>query len=325
MKIKHLLLTLLIGVVSALPASAQDEEEHKCSDNCCCAVASPSIPPISVMGEHLHHKGGWMVSYRYRNSQMEGLKSGINDISDIMVYNSYMMSPTDMKMQGHMIAAMYGLTDNVTIMAMIPYMKVNMGMSDMMGMTSTMNSSGIGDASISAIFRLWSKNNTQLLLNAGVGIPTGTKEGRGKMGVDENALLPYSMQLGSGSWSVLPGFTFTHTESKFTIGLQASANVKINNNSLGYQLGDVYKSDFWLAYRLHDIISISTGLNAQKTGQISGKATELNMMMPPMANAINYGATLVSGNLGNECLCAMGKVEKPRIRIGIQYTYPSRC
>ena len=32
--------------------------------------------PISVMGDHMHEMGEWMVSYRYMSMEMEGLIDG---------------------------------------------------------------------------------------------------------------------------------------------------------------------------------------------------------------------------------------------------------
>ena len=37
--------------------------------------------PISVMGDHMHAMGEWMVSYRYMTMEMNGLLDGSNDTS----------------------------------------------------------------------------------------------------------------------------------------------------------------------------------------------------------------------------------------------------
>ena len=37
--------------------------------------------PISVMGDHMHAKGEWMLSYRYMSMEMEGLLKGSDSLA----------------------------------------------------------------------------------------------------------------------------------------------------------------------------------------------------------------------------------------------------
>ena len=50
--------------------------------------------PISVMGDHMHSKGEWMVSYRYMTMDMEGLLQGSSDISSNSLLNINSVSYT---------------------------------------------------------------------------------------------------------------------------------------------------------------------------------------------------------------------------------------
>ena len=54
--------------------------------------------PIGVMGDHLHPKGGLMISYRHMNMFMDGNRDGSNLIDDSEVYNDYMVAPQEMGM-----------------------------------------------------------------------------------------------------------------------------------------------------------------------------------------------------------------------------------
>ena len=62
--------------------------------------------PISVMGDHMHKMGEWMVSYRYMSMEMEGLLAGSKDISANDANSTFGfplgMLPKDMKMDMHM-------------------------------------------------------------------------------------------------------------------------------------------------------------------------------------------------------------------------------
>jgi len=44
-------------------------------------VRADSHAPIGVMGEHMHKKGEWMLSYRYMYMDMEGNRIGETEVS----------------------------------------------------------------------------------------------------------------------------------------------------------------------------------------------------------------------------------------------------
>jgi hypothetical protein len=48
--------------------------------------------PISVMGDHMHAMGEWMVSYRYMTMDMEGLLDGSNEVSKATATSNYSFS-----------------------------------------------------------------------------------------------------------------------------------------------------------------------------------------------------------------------------------------
>ena len=47
--------------------------------------------PISVMGDHMHEMGEWMVSYRYMSMEMEGLLSGSSNVTSKSQLGTMMM------------------------------------------------------------------------------------------------------------------------------------------------------------------------------------------------------------------------------------------
>ena len=90
--------------------------------------------PIGVMGDHRHHEGELMLSYRYMQMQMEGNLIGEDSVSPdtiaTTVPNRFFgrpmqpptlrIVPTEMSMEMHMLSAMFGVTDTVTLMGMVP-------------------------------------------------------------------------------------------------------------------------------------------------------------------------------------------------------------
>ncbi|MGB3151885.1 MAG: transporter, partial [Maribacter sp.] len=82
--------------------------------------------PISVMGDHMHGKGEWMFSYRYMYMNMEGLKQEGNDASFDDALADYMVTPTKMPMNMHMLGSMYAPSDKLTLLAMINIVSMEM-------------------------------------------------------------------------------------------------------------------------------------------------------------------------------------------------------
>ncbi|MEJ2112948.1 MAG: nitrous oxide reductase accessory protein NosL, partial [Flavobacteriaceae bacterium] len=72
--------------------------------------------PIGIMGDHLHEKGGLMLSFRYMNMAMKGNKSGTDDISNDAIYIDYMVAPQQMTMDMFMFGVMYAPSDKITLM-----------------------------------------------------------------------------------------------------------------------------------------------------------------------------------------------------------------
>ncbi len=75
------------------------------------------IIPIDVMGSHIHLDGDWMVGYRYMNMNMG---QGHSQAGSAIDFNGFMVQPTSMRMQMHRVEAMYGVTNDFTLMVMSP-------------------------------------------------------------------------------------------------------------------------------------------------------------------------------------------------------------
>jgi hypothetical protein len=122
--------------------------------------------PLGVMGDHLHHTGEFMFSYRFAHMDMAGNRIGDNEVAPETIVTStpnrffgspmqpptLRVVPTKMTMQMHMFGLMYAPTDWVTLMAMLNYTEKEMEHLTFMGVagtnrlgTFTTESSGLGD------------------------------------------------------------------------------------------------------------------------------------------------------------------------------------
>ncbi len=241
-----------------------------------------SHAPLGVMGDHAHGAGELMFSYRFMGMAMDGLLDGTDTVSTEDALLHYQMVPTTMQMQMHMFGAMFAPHDSVTLMAMTSYRSnfVEMegahthatGDHDHPVGHQEMESAGLGDLRLSALIRLLNASNVDLILNAGVSIPTGAIDVEGTHGSDELIVLPYPMQLGSGSFALRPAVTFAGTNGSWSYGAQARAAIPLNENSRYYRLAPTVGSTLWSARKLNDWLSISVRGSIQNWGNITTSA-----------------------------------------------------
>ena len=241
-----------------------------------------SHAPIGVMGDHNHHQGEAMISYRYMNMKMDSLFNGSNEISLETAEAQYMMNPLDMNMQMHMLGGMWGFTNNMTLMAMIGYRDNSMTMINRMNdQTSTMESSGLSDLKLGTLMTLHEQNQTKLIANIGLSIPIGSINEKNADGVH----LPYGMQLGSGTYDLLIGTTGVILFNTASIGAQVSSIIRLGETNYNYRLGNQYQFTGWAQKIWTNEFSTSLRGTLKIKENISGQDNRLSTMqinMSPM-------------------------------------------
>lgn len=284
-------------------------------DSLQCNCLKNDLNPSGIMFGHLHSKGTWMLSYRDMNMQMENIQIGTKKIADDIVYQNYIMSPKAMKMDMHMLMAMYGITEKLSVMVMLNYNQFSMNMKmlpgtmqmNMNGMimanqnVSIMNynTSGLSDSKIYTMYTLLNKANQQFILSGGINIPFGSIDLKG----DSKSMLPgyqlpYMMQLGDGTFDLLPGLTYIFNKSRLLWGTQLNGTYRLGYNKRAYVYGNELNANTWLAYRFLPWMSTSLRAEINAADIIYGKDTEQYEVMEPAAKTANYGGTKAFGYVG---------------------------
>ncbi|HYQ73424.1 MAG TPA: transporter [Gammaproteobacteria bacterium] len=247
--------------------------------------------PIGVMGDHIHKKGEWMLSYRYMRMEMDGMRDGTDDLSDAEVLADFMVTPTKMTTDMHMAGAMYAVSDDLTLMVMVPWLKKHMDHLTRMGTTFSTSSEGLGDVKVSGLLALKRWDQQQIHLNLGISMPTGDINESDDTPAMQNARLPYPMQLGSGTWDLLPGITYLGQHDEYSWGGQLLSTLRIGENDNDYTLGNRFEASGWGAYEFSDWWSGSLRMRWQTWGNIDGDDDKLNPAMVPTADPDRQGGT----------------------------------
>lgn len=219
-----------------------------------------SHAPIGVMGDHLHHAGEIMLSYRYMWMDMDGSRNGSQRVSDQEVLNDFMVTPTQMTMQMHMLGAMYAPNDDLTWMLMVPYVSKGMDHVTRMGGTFTTEASGLGDISLMALVRFRKSTVHDSHFNIGLSFPTGDIDAKDQTPMGRSTL-PFPMQIGSGTYDLKLGFTHMALFDRWSYGEQINLVKRLGDNDRGYQLGDTLNLTVWGAYNWSSAFSTSVRLN----------------------------------------------------------------
>ncbi|WP_258103633.1 hypothetical protein [Marinoscillum sp. MHG1-6] len=317
MYFKIYLATLLIVVLTTV--NAQDKWTSGRPDG---------HAPISVMGDHTHGKGDWMISYRFMHMHMDGLRNKTSDLSADVVFDNYMMAPKEMHMHMHMLGLMYAVSNNLTFMAMGNYLEQHMHVSMMNMMAGTHEhfesaSAGLGDVKIFGLWKFLDTKGQRIHANIGVSIPVGSIDNSAVTPMSEpNATqLPYPMQIGSGTWDALPGMTYMGQKENLSWGAQTYATIRIGENDHGYSLSNKGNLLGWIGYRTTEWLSFSAKINGMLSGKISGSdPAYMNPMMSPTLDPKNFGGETLTGSLGFNIYIPRGAFKN--VRLGLEYELP---
>lgn len=329
---RKLLLNAASAACLVAPAMAHDD-----------ATIAKDHAPIGVMGDHMHKQGEVMFSYRFMYMKMEDSRIGTDAVAPDEIattapnrfFGNPMQPPTlrvvplDMTMEMHMLGAMYAPTDWLTLMAMGTYVKNSMDHRTYMGGMGTTvlggfntKSSGFGDTKVAALVKLMDSGEGAVKhhahLNLGVSLPTGsimeTDDVLTPMNMTPTLRLPYPMQLGSGTYDLQPGITYTGKSAALSWGAQYMATLRAGTNDEGYALGDRHDATAWAQYGPNPWAAISLRVAYRTQESIDGIDP---MIMAPVqtANPDFHGGDRVDVGVGLNLAGQGGAVKGHRLAI----------
>lgn len=323
-----LLVTVFVLPVAADTASTGRADSHA---------------PIGVMGEHIHKKGEWMVSYRYMRMSMQGNRLGTDDITPQEIATTQSnpffglpgqpqtlrVVPTQMTTEMHMLGMMYAPSDWLTIMVMSNYTEKEMDHltfqggagTDVLGEFTT-RSEGIGDTSVAGLFRLFGGANHRAHATVGVSLPTGEIKDEDEvltpMGNRPTLRLPYPMQIGSGTYDPIIGLTYSGNSQNWGWGAQWRSVLRVENNSQGWSRGDEHNLTAWLNRLWTPNISTSIRMTGYDRGNLTGQDP---LIVAPVqtADPDRQGATRLDMGLG---LNLLGTGSLAGHRLAFEFSFP---
>lgn len=323
-KMKYYLYAFFL--LATIAVSAQ-ETSNQPSDNQTWKGSRPDgHAPISIMGDHTHGKGEFMFSYRFMSMNMEDIKNGKDneDYHNLLMPNGgmYMVTPYKMPMQMHMFGIMYAPSNKITLTTMFNVVDMTMDHVTAMGAKFTTASSGFGDVKLGMLYKFFNKNKQQLHGIFSVSLPTGTIENKDETpaSMGNKVILPYAMQIGSGTFDSEFGLTYLTQSDLLSFGSQLKGTFRFGENSNDYRLGNRYSLNNWLALKATPWLSFSGRLEGLIVNKIHGQNPDLNPMMVITADTNNSGGTYINSALGFNLYVPKGKFKN--VRFGFEMATP---
>lgn len=303
MKNKICALLLLCSAPAISYASGSTAHEHQNHDHM--SHKKPhniSSAPAGVMGDHIHKAGEFMVSYRRMEMLMEGNRQGTDKIGlDELIETSanpvLRVAPVKMRTSMDMLGVMYGFSDELNGFAMLNYLRKDMDHqtynpqgTEVVGRFNVTNT-GLGDTKVGVLYQPQSDNPITTVYKLGLSIPTGSIEERAQvltpMGGRPTLRSPYAMQLGSGTYDLLPAITLKYVKGACVLAAQYSGTIRTGTNDEDYRLGNRHEITSWGAITLNDNVSLNSRIALQQVDAIKGRDSQIAAPIQT-ANPDNY-------------------------------------
>lgn len=292
--------------------------------------------PLNIMGAGVPET----KEFRFKVSPMFMSMDGLTQDGDSVAADSllgmpmmmgqptgkFMAVPTTMDMRMLNLTAAYSFTDDLFGGVMLMYkdnamdMQFSTMMQDMTGQSGfTMESSGVADTMLMGKYRLFTDDplipTNQASFMFGLSLPTGSIDETNSthpMAMRQTELLPYGMQLGSGTFDPTIGIVYSASKSPYWWGVNAMYTARLHDNDRDYRLGNEFRFDLYGMYQLRHDLVVQLQLNGSRSSSIRGEMDEASTgvsghatkndagspFMTPLWDTDNYGGRKILATVG---------------------------
>ena len=279
---------------------------------------------MGVYGAHVIKPGKWLFAYNYGHMAMDGNLTKTASVSTDELLQRYNVVPVNMTVDMHMFCLMRGMTEKFTLMAMMPYNLKSMTMVmrtkpkvPLAGTVYETKADGIGDVQLGGLYQIYRSPMHQVVFYGALSIPTGSIDVRDDTPTKPNAKLGYTMQLGTGTFDLVPALTYMGKWERLLWGGQVSGVIRFYDNRNHYHWGSRYRLTSWLGYRVfsNPIYSCITSLRLdwQSWGNINGADPEMNPAATPGADPSLRGGSRLDILPGFNIYIDKGKLKGNRL------------
>ena len=187
-----------------------------------------------------------------------------------------------------------------------------------------MSSNGLEDLEILALIQFFENDYGNIHANLGLTLPTGKIDELDKY-YESNTngwLLPYPMQLGSGTVDPIIGLTGKYNSELFMIGAQLKGVFRVTKNEQDYALGDKIQMNIWGVFSLFPWLGITGRFKIEEVGKTSGSSPRMTVDLTPYGGYFdNTGSSNQILAIGASFILPKGNLDGENI-ITLEYELP---
>lgn len=290
----------------------------------CCAHCGGNMP-LNIVGGGIPEPKEFRFKISQMIMEMGPLRDGTDDILSTTIVGgatgtTFPAVPRSMRQYMTMFGAAYSFSENFALMAMTNYTKNEMPMEikKSLGQNFTMTSDGIGDFTVLGKYRAYANDDlvptSQISFLMGLSLPSGSitrKFTNNTVSGQNGTILPFKMQLGSGTVDPIFGLTYQGSRDPFWWGVNTQLEAHVYDNDQGYHRGNELRYDFYVMKQVHDRVVVHTQLNGWYEGNFSNEPfngsangeghanfNPAGNLLSPLFDPDNYGGHKLAVSLG---------------------------
>jgi hypothetical protein len=284
--------------------------------------------PVSLTEATLMSAGSFQIGLRYLYMDRSGQGYGTDSLTVSQVLSLFDVAPSEMVTRGFAMDLAYGVTDRVTLTATGVFAQKTMDhLAALEGQSNSFlyyqtEASGLQDFKVNALYDVLSRGDMRFHVHGGVSLPVGSIDTDDVTPFSDPAAtqLPYHQQLGSGTFDLMPGFTFNIQNERASLGLQSKATIRMGENDRGWTLGDVYEANLWAGLKANHWVSASLGVRYSSWGNVEGFDEDLDPNESPEHNTLTQAGTRVDLPVGINFIMPEGQFQGHRL--GVEFIFP---
>jgi len=261
-------------------------------------------------------KSKWSLRYKFQRADFEGFNKGTDRLSDDEVLftpgleprtdDNFPVVPTTITQEVHALIVGYQFSEQLNISLAVPYVKQRTDHISIVPSYSdfTIRSSGIGDVSVIGSYQFETSGEGLLHLSLGLSFPTGSIDKEGDTPrAPGNQQIPYSMQLGSGTYDIPASIHYSRIGNGFRWGTELTAKIRIGENDRDYTLGNRISAATWLRFDQLEWLKPTIKLIYEYSDSIDGK--DVDLLVP---SAFPYPANVTNPEMygGKQAIVVLG-------------------
>lgn len=248
----------------------------------------------------------WSFGYNFVNARFEEYQTGTRTLSTAQMQALFPVLPIEIIQRVHLLNIGYQISPKLFLDLQLSYVQQETyHISVVPGFDQFLiKSHGVGDTTIGLNYLLWSDDNESLYAGAALSIPTGdiNKTGRTPRDATRDTLLPYTMQVGSGTFDFNPSLNYVRKMGKFEWVNHLQGTIRMGKNYHDYSLSHRAVLKTTLSYELFPFLYPSVKLLGHYWDRIHGQDDDVvlpgGIYPAPVTNPNLFGGRKVDFLLG---------------------------